>query len=227
MGSLFGNAKSAINFEVGTYAEVEFFMDDTIQSHFVPVHEVQKQTITLGMPGTEMRPINLFPGLEVKVSYSDVKKNEYYSFEVTIEDAMGREFSFTCPENPDTTEIGTGEGENFVAPCPVPLDFQALGMGDYLQRAVGIEMGYHSMIIQTNLPVPDGTELKVSFDLPGLSDFELRGVVQSSLPIPEEKKKFRTVLDLKDVFPEQVDSIIAFGTYIKHRNAREARQGKA
>jgi len=222
MFGLFGK-KPKFKLQENMEVELEFTLPDGLKSYFSKVMQVSKKRATFATPKEGNRFVNINPNDIVKMVV--LIEDTIFEVNLKVTASLDREFEALVSKNVhrfDTIIKDRKKNEEPKLEAEVPLEFRAITTS-HVQRATTKTITKEFIDMVTNLPIPEGTDLKLYFKIPETPVIETEGVSAKSEPLEEDKKKSKT----KITFPEKVAESDIFDDiekYILHYQRREERR---
>lgn len=192
--------------------ELEFLTPSGVKNYFTEVLEVSSKKSTFATP----KEGNKF----VSVDINDIIKcitlidNTIFEVNIKVTSALDREFEALISKNLqsfDTILSNLKKPEELNIEAEIPLDFRAITTS-HLQRAVTKTITREAIEMVTNLPVPEGTDLKIIFRVPDSPSIETEGKSEKSVPLEEDTKKSKTriIFSEKAKETEMIDDLTVY-----------------
>jgi hypothetical protein len=224
LGFLFGK-KGKFKLKPKMKVELEVPVPNGVRSHFTQVKDasVKRCIILTPKDGTKALQLNTDDIIKCITLIEDT----LYEVNLKVVTASKEEFEAIISDNVkffDTLLSNVKEPDKLEITEKVPIDFRAMRTA-HLQGAVTKVVTHESVEIVTNLPVPEGTDLKVIFRIPETPQVETEGVSEKSFPLEEDSKKSKT----KIVFSEKTQKSTMFEKvtkYIIHYIRRKERRAE-
>ncbi|MCD4785640.1 MAG: hypothetical protein K8T10_17600 [Candidatus Eremiobacteraeota bacterium] len=221
MFGLFGK-KPKFKLQEKMEVELEFSIPDGLKSYFSKVMEVSKKRATFATPKEGNRYVSINPNDIIKIVV--LIEDTIFEVNLKVTASMDKEFEALVSKNVnrfDTILKDRKKNEEVKLEVEVPLDFRAITTS-HVQRATTniITKEYIDMV--TNLPIPEGTDLKLYFKIPETPVIETEGKATENEPLKESKKS-----KTKITFPEKVTESDVFKDiekYVLHFQRREERR---
>lgn len=224
---LFGGGKPTFKPAANQTIEIEFEdVDGKFQSYFVEVLEVAKRRLTLAMPGNDMNPVSVGPGMPIIISYFDEGKNTYFTYEGVVKDSREREFDVDPPPSKKTTSIEVEpRDEAFKVEVALPVKYQA-HRSVHSQVANTHAVTPHSLFLRTNLAIPPETPLRLVLEIPNAPHIDIDGKAVGSEKDPEDNRKHISEVQFENIDFEDRDKILSYSIYYRQRRIRAQERGE-
>lgn len=222
MFGLFGK-KPKFKLQEKMEVELEFTLPDGLKSYFSRVMEVSKKRATFATPREGNRYVSINPNDIIKMLV--LIEDTIFEVNLKVTASLDKEFEALVSKNVNrfsTIIKDRKKNEEVKLEAEVPLDFRAITTS-HVQRATTKTITKEYINMVTNLPIPEGTDLKLYFKIPETPVIETEGISAKSEPLEEDKKKSRT----KVMFPEKVTESDIFNDiekYVLHFQRREDRR---
>lgn len=222
MFGLFGGKKK-FKLQENMEVELEFSLPDMQKSYFTKVVDVSKSnraTFTTPKEGNKYVSINPNDIIKMVVLIGDT----IFEANLKVISSLEKEFEALISKNVssfDTILKKFDKNQPVVLDVEVPLDFRAITTS-HIQRAVTKTITKENVEMVTNLPIPEGTDLKLIFRINESPPIETEGTSAKSEPLEADVKKSKT----KITFPEKVvesnvfDSIVKYVVHFQRREKR-------
>jgi c-di-GMP-binding flagellar brake protein YcgR len=222
--NLFKKKKSGLKLRPKQEVEIEFLSDesDSYECYFTRVLDIQRKKVILKAPGTERRPIRMFPGQQVTITTLD--ENTLYAFQATVLDATEREFDITPPANVHDEELPARD-ENFRLEVPITVEYRAMNTA-HTQVAQTFAITSAGLVLATNLPIPPGTSLHMELEIPSTPDIRTKGRAIGSEKHPDQKSKHLSEIEFEDMSESDRDTILRYAIYSRRRQERQREWGE-
>jgi len=203
--------------------ELEFESPDGYRSHFSSVLGESRKKGKFGTPkvGKKYLPISKDDIVRMICLIEDTL------FEVNLKVTQAMESEFEALVSKNITRLGTvlkksSKKQPVELEIEVPLDFRAITTS-HMQRAQTGKITREYVEMITNLPVPEGTDLRIIFKVPESPAVETEGVSAKSERVEEDSRKSKTRIN----FPEKVVESEVFDDvtrYVVHYQRRVERR---
>jgi hypothetical protein len=220
-GGLFGGGKKKPAFKLQPRQEVEVEFenaDGNFESHFVQVQDVQRKKAILHSPGTDRRPIRLYPdqAVTLTIQLDDV----LLSYEGSVLDVRDREFDVNYPPK-DYQDIPIPpRDEKFRIEVPIPVEYRAMTTA-HLQVATTHAVTMNGLFLMTNLPIPRSTSLLLELEIPNAPDITAKGrAITSQEDHSTGRKRHITEVEYEDLNEKDKITILRYAVFYRQRQAR-------
>jgi hypothetical protein len=197
LGFLFGN-KGKFKLKDKMEVELQVLAPEGPRSYFCQVLEATPKRATFSSPREGSHFIAFNPNDIIRcIAYID---DDIYEVNVKVLRASEKDFEALISKNVNSYQsiaAGSKKGEDTLMELQVPLDFRAITTS-HLQRAESKAICREYMEMVTNLPVPEGTGLKLIFKVPDSPAIEMEGTSEKSLPLEEDSRKSKTRIVFED-----------------------------
>jgi len=192
------------------------------KSYFCLIKEASPKKAVFTTPKEGKRYVSISPNDIIKCIV--LIEDRLYEFNLKVMASMDREFEALISKS--VKDFPTLLTDNEKTPdmkvnLEVPLDFRAITTS-HLQRAESKTISTDYLEMVTNLPVPEGTELKLIFTVPDSPHVESEGVSEKSSPLEEDSRRSKTRIVFCDLSksPEVVDKVVRYMVHLQRRNER-------
>jgi len=221
LGFLFKRGKFKLKEEMEV--ELEVIANERARSYFTEVTDASSKKATFLTPKEGHKYL--------KINTNDIIKcvalidKTLYEVNLKVTAVLDREFEALVSKNVnhfDTVLSNFKKPEDLKITAEVPLDFRAMTTS-HLQRAVTKTLTRESVEMVTNLPVPEGTDLKLIFRVPESPSVETEGTSEKSVPLEEDSRKSKTNINFTDK-AKKTDMVDRVAKYIVHYQRRLERR---
>ncbi|MCR4784584.1 MAG: flagellar brake protein [bacterium] len=222
----FKSKKPALKLKANQEVEVEFCSDNVFKNYFTKVLDVKSRNVVLKFLGTEHRPVKLEAGQHLTIT--TLQDDKLYYFETDVTDAGTREFDIAAPKDNVGSEDVPKFDENCSIEAPVSVEYRAINL-TYSQSAQTKSLSLNSLVLCCNIAIPEGTNLFVEIQIPGITPYSFKGRAMRSKPDPDAggKKKFLCEIEYADdAAQEDRMSIMRYALYLKRREQRRRDRGE-
>ncbi len=222
MFGLFGS-KPKFKLHENMEVELEIKFPDGLRSYFTKILEASKKKARIATPKEGTRPIPI--NSEDIVKLIALIDDTIFEVNLKVTNSIGGEFVALVSKNItrlDTVLKKFGKNQPVELETSVPLDFRAITTS-HLQRGMTKKITKEQVELVTNLPIPGGTPLKLTFRIPGSPPVECEGTSAKSEPLEEDSKKSKTIIEFSEKVVES-DSFDTIKKYMVHYEQRDKRR---
>ncbi|MFP4497555.1 MAG: flagellar brake domain-containing protein [Vulcanimicrobiota bacterium] len=222
LGFLFGK-KGKFNLQPGMLVEIERKIDEeTYKSYFCEVLDATQRKARIQMPTENNRPVKI--AMDEKVKCIALIGSTLFEVNMLVKQTSGKDFEAIISKKVnsfDTMLTKMKKEEKFSVELEFPLDFRAISTS-HLQRGKTKTISEEYVHVVTNLPVPEGTDLKVIFRIPDSPEVETEARSEKSEQLDEDSKKSKTQFTFteKSVGSEEVEQVKQFVIHYQRRIER-------
>jgi len=218
----FKSKKPALKIKAKQEVEIEFFSDETFKTYFTTVLDVRRKEIILKSPGTERRPVKMETGQAITVTVFDPEDSKLYYFNTTVTDAGEREFDIANATEVQSEDVPKFENGSIEA--PVNVEYRAMKLA-HSQSARTFSIGFNSIVLICNIPIPQGTDLHIEIQIPGAPVYSFKGRSISARPDPSSNKKHLCEIEYSDdASREDRLAVMRYAVYLKRREYRRVQR---
>jgi hypothetical protein len=224
LGFLFGK-KGKFKLKPKMKVELEIPVPDGVRSFFTQVKDVSQKRCIIITPKNGNKAVQI--NADDIIKCIAIIEDTLYEVNLKVVSASKEEFEAIISDNVkffDTILTNVKEADKIEISEEVPIDFRAMRTA-HLQGAATRKITRENVEIVTNLPVPEGTDLKVIFRIPETPLVETEGVSEKSTPLEEDSKKSKTRI----VFSEKSQQSTMYEKithYIIHHKRRKDRRAE-
>lgn len=221
LGFLFGN-KGKFKLKAKMEVELQVPGPDIPRSYFCQVIEATPKKATFTTPKEGNRYVSISPNDIIKCIV--LIDDTVYEVNLKVTTSLDREFEALVSKNVNSYESilsGVKKGDDMKMELEVPLDFRAISTS-HLQRAESKTITKEYIDMVTNLPVPEGTDLKLIFKVPDSPIVEIEGTSEKSFPLEEDSRKSKTRIVFADLPKAErvVDKVTRYAAHYHRRMER-------
>jgi hypothetical protein len=191
LGFFFGK-KGKFKLQPKMKVELEIINPDGAKSYFATIKEATNKRVVITTP----KEGNKYIQLEINEVVRCITLIGDTVYEVNLKVAHNRDHEFESIisaniKHFDTILTNLKDVSQLEIKQEVPLDFRAMRTS-HLQGATTKNITKDSVEMVTNLPVPEGTDLRLVFKVPESPIVEAEGQSEKSIPLEEDSKKSKT-----------------------------------